>query len=183
MVKMYRQKGVRQGSLMNRNGLFSPLRATFLLVFALSLAAGASLHAQSAGKLYKQGQAAENIENWDAAYEAYQKAYQKNPKDLRYHTAMYRVRGAASGIHLTKGRQLEAAGEDQAAMVEFLRAADIDPSNQAATQEIAAIRERQKHAAAQAPPVPPVEWRMSSARFVCGRRDAADVVFLSRLLH
>src|SRR6202789_846163 len=157
MVRMYRQKGVRQGSLMNRNWLFSPLRATFLLVFALTLAAGTSLHAQSAGKFYKRGQAAENTESWDVAYQAYQKAYQKNPKDLRYRTAMYRVRGAASPMHLTKGRQLEKAGEDQAAMVEFLRAADIDPSNEAATQEMEAGRERQKRAAAQAPPIPPVE--------------------------
>ncbi|MGA2248988.1 cohesin domain-containing protein [Terracidiphilus sp.] len=142
---------------MNRNWLFSPLRATFLLVFALTLAAGTSLYAQSAGKFYKRGQAAENTESWDVAYQAYQKAYQKNPKDLRYRTAMYRVRGAASGMHLTKGRQLEKAGEDQAAMVEFLRAADIDPSNEAATQEMEAVRERQKRAAAQAPPIPPVE--------------------------
>jgi general secretion pathway protein D len=148
---------------MNRKLLFSPLRATFLLVFALTLAAGASLHAQSAGKLYKQGQAAENSEKWDAAFEAYQQAYAKNPKDLRYRTAMYRVRGAASAIHLTRGRQLEKSGEDQAAMVELLRALDIDPSNEAATQEIEALRERQKHAAVQAPPVPPAEVARQAA--------------------
>jgi general secretion pathway protein D len=165
MVRVYRQTGVLQGSSMNRNWLFSPLRATFLLVFAVMLAAavGKPLHAQSAGKFYKQGQNAESTESWDVAYEAYQKAFQKNPKDLRYRTAMYRVRGPASGIHLNKGHQLEKAGEDQAAMVEYLRAADIDPSNEAATQAIQALRERQKQAAAKVPPVPPVELARQAA--------------------
>jgi general secretion pathway protein D len=150
-------KGALQGSSMNYTRLFSSLRAAFLVAFALVLVAGAGaqLHAQSAAKLYKQGQAAENSENWDAAFDAYQKAYAKNPKDLRYRTAMYRVRGPASSIHLNKARQLEKSGDDQSALVELLRAAEIDPSNEAATQEIDAIRERQKHAQPQAPPAPP----------------------------
>ncbi len=167
MVSLDRHKGVRQGSLMNRNWLFSPLRATFLLVFALTLAAasGTRLHAQSASKFYKQGQAAESKEDWDAAYQAYQNAYQKSPKDLRYRTAYYRVRGPAASSHLNRGRQLEKTGDDQAAMIELLRAAEIDPSNEAATQEIQALRERQKHAAATQGPPPPSAEQVRQAAF------------------
>jgi len=41
---------------------------------------------------------------------------------------------------VTKGRSLAASGDEQAALVELLRAAEIDPSNEAAQQEISKIR-------------------------------------------
>ena len=79
------RKGVRQGSSMNRARPFSSLRVAFLLVFTFALAAfsSAPLHAQSASKLYKQGQVAEAQENWDAAFDAYKKAFARKPNDLR----------------------------------------------------------------------------------------------------
>ena len=143
---------------MNRTKPFSSLRAAFLLVFVLlsiAVIAGSPLRAQSASKLYKQGEAAEATENWDAAFDAYQKAHIKKPSNLQYRTSFYRVRGPASAAHLTKARQLEKAGNDQAALSELLLATEIDPSNEAATQEIAAIRERQRKAPQQAPPTAP----------------------------
>jgi general secretion pathway protein D len=157
------QEGARKGSSMNHSRLFSSLRAALLLVLTFSIAAAVPLYAQKASKLYKQGQAAENAENWDAAFDAYQKAFEEKPSELRYKTAFYRLRGTASGAHLDKGRQLEKAGEDQAALAEFLRAAEIDPSNEAATQAIAAIRERQSHAQPKAPPVPLAEQQKQEA--------------------
>ena len=40
-------------------------------------------------------------------------------------------------MHVTKGRKLLAAGDEQGALVELLRADEIDPRNEAAQQEIA----------------------------------------------
>ncbi len=77
----------------------------------------------------------------------YQKAYAKAPKDLRYRTALYRVRVSASSLHVTKGRKLFQAGDEQGALVEFLHAAEIDPGNEAAQQEIARVRAKQGQAA------------------------------------
>ena len=45
-------------------------------------------------------------------------------------------------MHVTKGRNLLASGDEQGALVELLRANEIDPSNEAAQQEIAKIRAR-----------------------------------------
>ncbi len=89
---------------------------------------------------FKRGQAAEAREDYDAAYDNYLKAYTKAPKDLRYRAALYRVRVSDSSLHLTKGRKLLEAGNEQGALAEFLRAAEIDPGNEAAQQEIARVR-------------------------------------------
>ncbi len=114
-----------------------------LLTFsALTCWSGIPLHAQSASNLYKEGRAAETRDDFDSAYQDYQKAYAKDPKDLRYRTALYRVRPAAGAQHVSKGRQLEQAGDLQGALTEFLRAGEIDPGNEAVVQEINAIRLR-----------------------------------------
>jgi len=96
--------------------------------------------AESASALYKRGQAAEAREDYDAAYNAYQEAYAKSPKDLQYRSAYYRIRISAASLHITKGRKLLTTGDEQGALVEFLRAAEIDPGDDAARQEIATIR-------------------------------------------
>jgi general secretion pathway protein D len=114
----------------------------FAVVAAFSLCPP-SLHAQSANALFKRGESAEAREDYDTAFINYQKAAAKAPKDLRYRTALYRVRVSDSSLHLTKGRKLVDAGDEQAALVEFLRAAEIDPGNEAAQQEIARVRSHQ----------------------------------------
>jgi general secretion pathway protein D len=59
---------------------------------------------------------------------------------LQIRTVFYRVRTTASAMHMTKGHKLLAAGNDQEALAEFLHAAEIDPSNEAALQAIASLR-------------------------------------------
>jgi general secretion pathway protein D len=110
-----------------------------LAVFCLP---GALLHAESANKFYKLGQSAEARGDYDAAFDDFQKAYNKDPKDLRYRIALSRVRETDSALHLTKGRKLLAAGNEQQALAEYLRASEIDPANEAAQQAIAGLRQR-----------------------------------------
>src|ERR1035438_5002325 len=120
--------------------------AFWIAFFAVMAAFGPSsarLHAQSANSYFKNGEKAEAREDYDTAFDDYQKAYTKDPKDLRYRTALYRVRVTDSAMHLSKGRKLIAAGDEQGALVEFLHAAEIDPGNEAAQQEIAKVRQRQ----------------------------------------
>ncbi|MGA7858515.1 MAG: cohesin domain-containing protein [Terracidiphilus sp.] len=121
-------------------------RLIFWIVFFAILAAlgpgCAALHAESAKSFYKRGQTAEAREDYDAAYENYQKAHSMAPNDLSYRAAFYRVRQTDSSLHVTKGHKLMQAGDEQGALVELLRAAEIDPGNEAAQQEIARIRAR-----------------------------------------
>ncbi len=118
-----------------------------LLAFAFFLVlSGLPLHAQSAKTFFKRGQAAEARQDYDAAFENYQQAAAKNAKDLTYRTALVRIRVSASGLHMTKGRKLLQAGDQTGALAEFLHAAEIDPGNEAAQQEIDRIRTLQGQA-------------------------------------
>jgi general secretion pathway protein D len=120
-------------------------------VFAMALLATAAalvlpcarVYGESANTDYKQGQAAEAREDYDTAFNDFQKALKKNPKDARAKIALARVRVTASSVHVTNGRKLEAAGDTQGALGEFIHASEIDPSNEAAKQEIARIRQKQ----------------------------------------
>ena len=104
-----------------------------LLCFA---AAPVASHAQSAGGFNKRGQAAEVREDYDAAYEAYKRAVQKSPKNLAYKAHFERMRFLAAVQHIDRGRVLRQNGDYTGAIQQFIRAAEIDPSNQAAQQEI-----------------------------------------------
>jgi general secretion pathway protein D len=108
------------------------------------------LRAESANSYFKNGESAEAREDYDAAFDNYQKAYAKSPKDLRFRTALSRVRVTDSSMHVSKGRKLLDAGDEQAALVEFLRAAEVDPGNEAAQQEIARVRQKHGEEAPQA---------------------------------
>jgi general secretion pathway protein D len=136
-------------STMNRRAAAPPtLRLIFRIAIVAALfSAGAgciSMHAQSAKSYYKHGQTAEAREDYDAAFNDYQKAYTMVPKDLTYKAAYYRVQIPASSVHLLKGRKLAATGDEQGALIELLRASEIDPGNEAAQQEIEKIRRLHK---------------------------------------
>lgn len=100
----------------------------------------------SAKRLYKEGQGAEQRGDFDAAFSDYQKADQKDHKDIRYRTSMDRVRVNAAGQHLSKGKQLEKSGDYQGALTEYLRAQEIDPTDEAAGQAINALRNQENSA-------------------------------------
>jgi len=111
-------------------------------IFVLLGVGSASVSAQSPNTYYKRGQAAEARDDFDSAYQNYQKAYSMQPKNEVFRTAYYRVRFTDAAMHVTKGRNLLASGDEQGALVELLRANEIDSSNEAAQQEIARIRVR-----------------------------------------
>ena len=113
------------------------LLASVFVIFAIG---STSLSAQNANTYYKRGQAAEARDDFDAAFQNFQKAYSLSPKNESYRTAYLRVRFTDAAMHVTKGRNLLASGDEQGALVELLRASQIDPSNEAAQQEIARIR-------------------------------------------
>lgn len=111
----------------------------FSVFFGLSRQSLAGGYAKS---LYEQGQAAEAREDYDAAFSAYRKASLDDPADLRYKTACERIRPLASEQHIKRGQELREGGKITAALVEFVRAAAIDPSNASAQQEIASMKEQ-----------------------------------------
>ena len=100
------------------------------------MGAAASVHAQSASAWDKRGANAEARDDFDAAFEAYRQAHLKKPKDMRYKTHYERLRFQSANAHVDRGRVLRQAGDVDGAINEFTRALQIDPGNQAASQEL-----------------------------------------------
>ena len=129
---------------MNRRAASPAFFWLALVALAALLGVNASpLLAESARSLFKRGQSAEARQDYDAAFTYYQQAAAKAPKDLEFRGALIRIRVTASGLHMTKGRKLFLSGDLPGALAEFLHAAEIDPGNEAAQQEIARVRTAQ----------------------------------------
>ncbi len=128
-------------SAMNRRlKNWAPSLALTLLVSLSASCLAAS--GPSAKSLYERGQAAEAKDDSITAYENYYQAYQKEPKNLRYKTAYSRMRFLAASAHISKGEKLSDQGDVSGALTEYLRALEIDPSNELAHQDIQHAREK-----------------------------------------
>jgi general secretion pathway protein D len=114
--------------------------AAVLMAALLALAGNLSAHAQTAGGWENRGVKAELSQDYDAAYEAYLKAHQKKPSDLRYQERLDRMRFQAAAVHVDRGRVMRQSGDIAGALNQFTRALQIDPGNEAAAQEIQITR-------------------------------------------
>lgn len=116
------------------------LPTTLFIVLVVIVEGGHRLYGNDSSRsLYKQGQAAESRQEYDAAFDAYRKAMLQDPGDLRYKASCERTRILASEEHVKRGNDLKQNGKVTAALVEFLRAIAIDPSNVAADQAIESL--------------------------------------------
>src|SRR5581483_3785326 len=106
--------------------------ALLLMLAVIALPAAAD----KANSLYKQAQDAEARQNYERAYDLYREAYDLKPKDLKYRAAYERLKFLAGASHVHRGQLLREAGKLDEAMIEFRKAADIDPSSFIAQQEI-----------------------------------------------
>jgi len=105
------------------------------LAWILIVALGAPVYSDQASKAYDRGVRAEAKPDYDAAFEGYAEAYRLKPKETKYMVPFLRVRGIAPEEHVRKGQLLRDTLKLQEALLEFQRAAAIDPTNIAAQQE------------------------------------------------
>jgi general secretion pathway protein D len=114
-------------------------------VLTLLLCLSSSSFARSTPKaktLFANGQTAEAKDDPITAYEDYYQAWKLEPKNLRYKTAYERLRFLAGSAHVSRGEKLLAQNDTTGAVTEFLRAMEIDPSNELARQDIQKARDR-----------------------------------------
>ncbi len=88
---------------------------------------------------YHEGRKAELRKDWDSALVDYQKALQYQPGNAAILLHEKLVRTQASLAHLKRGRELLKVNRLDDAAGEFQKAASIDPSNEAAAQELAKV--------------------------------------------
>lgn len=85
---------------------------------------------------YTQGRKAERLQDFDAAYDYYQKALKNDPENAEYLIKFNQARFEASSLHVKNGVKLRERGQLEAAASEFQRAVAIDPSSPIAEQEL-----------------------------------------------
>src|ERR1700686_4576752 len=85
---------------------------------------------------YNQGRKAEHLQDYDAAYDYYQKALKNDPDNAQYLIKFNQARFEASSLHVKNGVKLRERGQLEAAASEFQRAVAIDPSSPIAEQEL-----------------------------------------------
>ncbi len=97
--------------------------------------------AESAKSLYKKGVVAEQRGDLETAYNDFGLAYSKAPTDIRYKMALDRVRATSAEKHVRRGEQLQKENQLQQALVEFVRALEIDPGYALASQDMQKVKE------------------------------------------
>jgi len=106
--------------------------ALFVALLCVSLAT----YADQAKTLYEKGSDAEARQNYEQAFDFYKQAYNLKPKDLKYRASYERTKFLSAASHVHRGQILRDAGKLDDALVEFQRAAEIDPSSFIAQQEL-----------------------------------------------
>ncbi len=130
---------------MNRVDQDSPKRAEVPgkgATVALLLVCGLLVSACSGYRSYRNAQVAETEGDWDQAVLEYMELVSRNPKDLRYRTALVRAKSAASHEHFDKAKEQLDAGLLRQAMIELQKAVQLDPTNQYAQAELRKVREQ-----------------------------------------
>src|SRR5215469_11778644 len=115
-------------------------RGKLLIILLPLLVTPLTARSDRASSLCTKGQDAEAHHDYEAAYSSYAQAYELKPKDLRYRAAAIRMRLLASEAHVRLGQKLRESGNLSDALLEFQRAALIDPASFIAQQEIRRTR-------------------------------------------
>jgi general secretion pathway protein D len=85
---------------------------------------------------YREGHKAELKKDWDTALVNYEKARESDPANSLFIIHENLARSNATALHYRTGRQMLKDGRQEEAAGEFQKAVRIDPTNQAAQQEL-----------------------------------------------
>ena len=129
---------------------FARLVATVIVTAALSgCAAGRGP--------FRTGEESARAGDWDTAVVYYTRALQEDPDRPEYKIALQRAMLNASRAHLAVARQFEQEGELSAALLEYRRASEYDPTNRQAAAQVANLQRTIRDQIEAARPRPAIE--------------------------
>ena len=118
----------------------------------------------AAGRAYRQGQEASRVGDWDSAVTHYTKAVQENPEKAEYKIALERAVQNASREHLSRAHELEERDQLDAALLEYKRAVELDPSNRLAASKSVELEKTIRDRIEASRPKPPIQGLREEAR-------------------
>src|SRR5258708_14997417 len=107
---------------------------------------------------FNHGRKAQGLQDYEAAFEYYQKALKSDAGNVEYKIKFDQARFGAGELHTKNGLKLREKGDLENAASEFRKAAFMDPSSVAAEQELRKTiemiedRKRDANAASDSPP-------------------------------
>jgi general secretion pathway protein D len=110
-----------------RRSVFLPL-----LAFAAIFLAGCP----KANEDYSAGRKADSLQDYDTALVDYERALRAEPTNAEFKLREMHARYTAGQFHLEQGEKALQKGDLQLALTEFQKAQTIDPSNEAASQQL-----------------------------------------------
>jgi len=110
-----------------------------LRVFASCLSLLGLVGCGAGNVAYREARKAELRKDWDTALVDYEKAGRAQPENSKIIIHERLVRVQASALHLKQGRRLLREGRPDEASGEFQKAVSIEPTNEAAAQELARV--------------------------------------------
>src|SRR4051812_14787433 len=101
------------------------------LLLAIALLSGCA-----AGRAFNRGEKRAHLGDWDAAVSYYRQAVQADPNKAEYRIALERAMVNASRLHFDNARQLELKDQLDAAVIEYKKTAEFDPTNRQAADKV-----------------------------------------------
>ena len=129
------------------------------LFLALALLAGCA-----AGRAFQRGEDRARIGDWDAAVTYYRQAVQADPEKAEYRIALERAMLNASRAHFDTARALEAKDQLDAALLEYRRTVEFDPTNRTAIDKIVQLEQTIRDRIEASRPKPPIVQLREQAR-------------------
>jgi len=118
----------------------------------------------AAGRAYRKGQESSRVGDWDSAVTHYTEAVQESPEKAEYKIALERATQNASREHLSRAHDLEQHDQLDAALLEYKRAAELDPSNRLAAAKAVELEKTIRDRIEATRPKPPIQGMREEAR-------------------
>ena len=118
----------------------------------------------AAGRAFRKGRDAARAGDWDTAVQHFTEALQANPDSAEYKIELERAMQNASRDHISKARDLESKDQLDAALLEYKKAVEMDPSNRLAATRAAELERNIRDRIEKSRPRPAIEKLRQQAR-------------------
>jgi general secretion pathway protein D len=118
----------------------------------------------TAGRAFRRGREAARAGDWDSAVKFYTEALQASPDNAEYKIELERAMQSAAQDHISRARDLEQKDQLDAALIEYRKAVEMDPTNRLAASRAAALERTIRDRIEKSRPKPEIEKLRQQAR-------------------
>jgi type II secretory pathway component GspD/PulD (secretin) len=118
----------------------------------------------TAGRAYRKGQVAARAGDWDQAVKEFTTAVQENPDNAQYKISLERAMQSAARDHISRAHDLEVKDQLDAALIEYKKAVEMDPTNRLAAARVAELERIIRDRIEKSRPRPAIEQLREQAR-------------------